>query len=1066
VPTLTCNRCGAPLPEDARFCPNCGAPVEAAVTEERRVVTILFADVTASTELAASLDAERFREVMAAFYRMVSTELASLRGRAEKFVGDAVMAVFGLPRAHEDDALRAVRAGLVIRDRTVRLGEELGLPNALHVRVGVNSGAVATGSGPADQLLVSGAPVNLAARLQQAARPDEVLVGETTWQLVRHQVDLGEPRVVPARGFEAEITAWPVRSLSTRSARRTIPLVDRRRELALLREVFERTRETSRAHLFTLLGEGGIGKSRLAEELVAGLPEGTRVLAGRASVFEEDPTFAPLADLLRRELSLERDAPAEDVHERLEEVVAGCCTVGDVEQTAARLGLALGLGTQGPGEGRSYRAAEIRSGFLALLTGLARTAPVLILFEDLHLARPPLLKLVEEVAARARRLPVLILCVARDDLLDERPDWGTGVTDAFRLRLEPLPTEEARELAIVAGESIDAETAEQVALRAGGNPFFIVETTGMLLQEHAERRLVAPHSHLLPPTVQAVVASRIDHLPEPVRELFRKASVFPRLTFSLSELALIAPDQDLPGALDVLEEGELVVPDRDRTGVWRFRHALLRDVAYDSLPKRERLRLHLVVADGLAAEGGDRHPNSIAFHLERAARASLDLDPLDRTLSDRAIAALGRAGDRARRAMESATASDLYERALTLAGPEEMWKVREARVLAGLGESRYWLGEYEAAGEALAKALDVGAGDDWTEAHASRFLGDVVLNFHVDVDGAEDLFKRAIEAARRLGDRWAMARTLLMAGWAPFWRQDLDAARAAFEEALAIARASPERDRWAEARALTSLASVISPVGDEAECLALGEQALALGRDMGDRFTTAVGLTYVANSLRRMWRLPEAYPPVEEAIQTFRDLEARWELASALGDRGTLNRLTGRLAQAENDLEEALKVSLDIGDRSLVAWTVGELARVHMHRGDLAGARRVLEEPAVATLEDDASMETSQALLALLSGDPERGAALAVDLLERDRAGGQGSPVSSRQRNPIAARVWWVGRLVGQDMAGGAEEVERARLTLEESHWIASLREPGLWLPRLPTAPGTPGSGATGARPG
>src|SRR5205823_772783 len=190
--------------------PSSGTPFAAPSVQERKLVTVVFADLAGSTELATHLDPERFREVMAAFYRMVSTELASLRGRAEKFVGDAVMAVFGLPHAHEDDALRAVRAGLVIRDRTVRLGEELGLPSALHVRVGINSGAVATGSGPADQLLVSGAPVNLAARLQQAASPDEVLIGETTWQLVRNQVELDEPHMVPARGFESEVPAWPV----------------------------------------------------------------------------------------------------------------------------------------------------------------------------------------------------------------------------------------------------------------------------------------------------------------------------------------------------------------------------------------------------------------------------------------------------------------------------------------------------------------------------------------------------------------------------------------------------------------------------------------------------------------------------------------------------------------------------------------------------------------------------------------------------------------------------------------------------------------------------------------
>src|SRR5438094_2117818 len=235
---MVCPNCGTPLPEDARFCPNCGTPVAAPAVQERKLVTVVFADLAGSTELATHLDPERYREVMQAFYQMVSRELASLRGRAEKFVGDAVMAVFGLPHAHDDDALRAVRAGLIIRDRTERLGEMLGLPVPLKVRVGINSGDVAVGPGTGDQPLVVGAGVNLAARLQQAADPGEVLAGETTVQLTRQFVRFGERRRVTAKGFEEEIDAFPVLELAPRSARRTIPIVGRSRELALLTDAF------------------------------------------------------------------------------------------------------------------------------------------------------------------------------------------------------------------------------------------------------------------------------------------------------------------------------------------------------------------------------------------------------------------------------------------------------------------------------------------------------------------------------------------------------------------------------------------------------------------------------------------------------------------------------------------------------------------------------------------------------------------------------------------------------------------------------------------------------------
>src|SRR5437763_752762 len=352
---MVCWNCGAPVPEDARFCPNCGTPTGEPAAEERKLVTVLFADLADSTELATHLDPERYREVMQAFYQTVSRELSSLRGRAEKFVGDAVMAVFGLPHAHDDDALRAVRAGLIIRDRSERLGEMLGLPVKLRVRVGVNSGAVVLGPGGADQPLVVGAGVNLAARLQQAAEPGEVLVGETTVQLTRQYVRFGERRRVQAKGFEAELDAFPVVELAPRSARRTIPIVGRSRELALLTDAFRRVGETSRPHLFTVLGEAGIGKTRLADEFLSTLPEEVEVMSGVAGWSQDEGALGPLAEILRRELGVERGAPRDVVAKKLHDLVEGCCDdTTEAERVAAQLGLVLGLGEE-PREDRPYR---------------------------------------------------------------------------------------------------------------------------------------------------------------------------------------------------------------------------------------------------------------------------------------------------------------------------------------------------------------------------------------------------------------------------------------------------------------------------------------------------------------------------------------------------------------------------------------------------------------------------------------------------------------------------------------------------------------------------------------
>jgi class 3 adenylate cyclase/tetratricopeptide (TPR) repeat protein len=995
------------------------------------MVTVLFADIAGSTQLAGRLDPERFREVLGAFYRLASDELSSLRARAEKFVGDAVMAVFGLPYAHDDDALRAVRAGLSVRDRVERLGADLGLDVPLRVRVGINTGRVVASTAPADDFLVSGAAVNLAARLQQAAEPGEVLVGSTTWLLTRDAAEFGEDREVEAKGFAEVVRARPVAGLSPRSTRRTIPLVGRRRDLDLLRWTVERAAELGRAHLVTVVGEPGIGKSRLAQELQAGLPEETEVLVGRASEFGEDVTFAPLVDLVRRRLGVSGEAPPKEVRARLEEVVDGCCDSTDADRVTAQLGLLLGLGEEGRDQ-RPYRAAEIRSGLLSFIEGLARTAPVVIVLDDLHLARPALLELVEEVVRGGRRLPLAVVAVAREELLRSRPEWGAGLADAVILRLEPLSHEESRELASAAAGKLDEASADRIARQAGGNPFFIVETTGMMLHEADQHHHGRQTSSAAPPTVQAVVASRIDHLPEPARELIRVASIFPGGAFHEEKLALVT-DADRE-VLNTLEEEELLVRDEDRPGRWRFRHELLREVAYDTLPKRERRRLHEEVATGSdRMEESDKHAQQTAFHLEQAALAALDLDPSDRAPAGRAVAALSRAGDLARWRMEARAAIDLYERALALARDD----LEEAWPLAGIGEARYWLGEYDAAERSLSRALEKGGEEPDVQALAARFLGDIALNIRGQPERAERLFDEAEAAARKVDNAWALSRTLLMGGWVPYWRGDFDAARERFEQAREIAAANPETDLWGEARALISLAGIDAALGDLRGTLAHAEEALAIGRELSDPFTVATAQERRSNAFRAMWRLDEALDCSDEAVTVYRDLGARWELASALGDRGTLLRFLGRLEDAERDVREAFDLCRQLGDRVLVVWTASELAILLTLQGRIDEARSVVEDipvpESIGGPGDRTAMLWARMFIALAEEDGVTARSLADQILRLDREAGR--PVGQ------AISTWWVASLFGPDAAGGEVEVERARDVLESAGWVRAFRE-------------------------
>ena len=1037
----TCVRCGEPLPEDAKFCPNCGFPVGSPLPEERKIVTVVFADLVGSTRLSAQIDAERYREVIATFYQAVTEELESLRGRAYNFAGDAVVGVFGIPHAHDDDAIRAVRAALAIVKRVTELGERLLVPGSLQCRVGVNTGRVAVGTEGAEAGLLYGAVVNAAARLQQAAEPGTVLAGETTWLLTKDHVQYGERQEVQAKGFDETLPAWPVLALAPRSSRRTIPFVDRRRELRLLVETFERSQEARRGHMVTLLGEPGIGKSRVVEEFLAGVPDTTKVLTGRASPFEEDVTFGPVAQILLQEIGEPPDAPPEQLEASLEELVRDCCPTERTQEIVDLLRLALGLGDESR-DRRRYRVAEIRSGLLALLQGLAARGPVVMVVEDAHLAQPPLLDLVEQLVRAARTIPLFVLCVARYDLLDTRPDWGGGLGDSLNLYLEAMSLSDAIELAKEAGEGLDEDSAARIARHAGGNPFFIVETTGMLMHADAE---VASDTEslppdLLPPTVQAIIAARIDHLPEEARDLIRKASVFAPGTFDRASLAIVAEPDDK--VLELLEDEEFLVRDEDREGYWRFRHGLLRDVAYDSLPKRERLRLHLQVATKLSEDPdmSSRYPRSIAYHLEQAARASLDLNPADRSVAERAVEALARAGDQALETSQARAAADLYERALSLAGPERDWGLREARILAGLGEARYWLGEFESAVAPLTRALEIGESDPRIRADASRFLGDIELSIRGNPERAEELLEQALAAARELGDPWTLARTLLVAGWAPYWRNDKTKAREMFEEALTVARGNPEGDPWAESRALSMVATLVEDEGDQEEALALSSEALAIAETSGDRFSVAVARESVGNALRRLGRLNEALPHLNGAVDAFRELGARWELASALTSRGILHRVGGRIDEALRDLREAYRLCRELKERGIVTWTACQLAIALVRGGELQAAREVLEETAAAVGSGgpgsvDWLLEGEVEIL-LAEGDREGALEKALELLRLER--------EQESAKDVAARVWWIARVFGPDAVGGEEEMERARKLLEETHWQIALIGPDM----------------------
>ena len=892
------------------------------------MVTVLFADIVDSTGLGGRLDAERSREVLGQFFGAASEELLALRGRPEKFIGDAVMAVFGMPAVHEDDALRAVRAGLAIRGRTRRLGEAAGLAAPLEVRIGIESGEAAMGRNPSGQMLVTGPVVNEAARLQSAARPGELLAGSTTHALTATTVSYGRRRHVRAKGFDAGLDAFPVDGLTTRSARRTIPFVGRASEQAILDQSLGLTTSTGRPVLVTVLGEPGIGKSRLADELAAGVAAAVVVLRGQPRSDTDTATFSPAAAIIGDLAGIDAGDPPDKIRRRLRELANRCCDPSEADLVAQRLALLFGLAE------RREEAAfvhDVQAGFTAIVDGLARDHPVMMVFEDAHHLKPAMLDLIERLATPGRRGPrrALILALARNELLEDRPDWGSTSGNSVLLRLDRLsPAESINLVRQAGGGRIPEPQAIEIAERAGGNPFFIIETTGMLMPNGDGS---GPAGRMtIPPTVQAVVSARLDALPARLRELARRASVF-MYAFDLEELATVDGSANVKELQD-LEDAEVIV--RQPPASWRIRHATLKDVAYASLPKRERLRLHQLVADYLIDSG---HGSLAADHLELAAIASLDLDPNDRAAPERAADALLVAGDRARRRMEIRSAIDRYDRALVMAGPERNWGAREARILAGMGEARYWLGEYRSATEALNRAVTLAEEHDdlFALALALRFLGDIAINFEADVDKAEKLLDRSLQAAEQLGEPWAIVRTLLFAGWVPWTRERYQEAEVIWRRALDMV---DPKDHWSRVRALTALSINHSQMNDHEGALKLIDEAGALAGEASDQFTIANTAVQKGRVLDDLERREESLPWFDRGVAIFSELGARWELADARAARGIAKRELGRLDEAEEDLRYAIRIAEELGDRQLPGWTWRALALVAERRGDKAEA--------------------------------------------------------------------------------------------------------------------------------
>jgi class 3 adenylate cyclase/tetratricopeptide (TPR) repeat protein len=645
----TCERCGALLPADVNFCPACGHRVAEPLAPgaERKRVTILFADLVGSTEIGERLDPERLREVLDSFFSAMRHEIEAEGGTVEKYIGDAVLAVFGVPVAHEDDPTRALRAALRMRRQLDHVNRSLEDAHAIRLgmRMGVNTGEVVARIHPGpSEGFVTGDAVNVAARLEQGAEQGQILVGERTARAAQGVTfkELGPLRLKgkeeSVRAYELvdEEVAEPGRARRSDSRLYRTAMVGRTAELAMVQSVFDRCIADRRPHLVTVYGDAGVGKTRLVEEFAhraAGLvPPAVRV-SGRCLPYGEGVTYWPLGEILKAEAGILDTDPPELALEKVRKLGEALLT-RDVSADPARAGAALAytIGLEDPTvaladtDPREVRD-DLHTAWRSYFSALARSAPVLVVVEDIHWADPALLDLLEDVADRSEGA-LLFVCPARPELTARRPDWGGGRWNHSSLLLEPLSTTESSQLLdlLVEGGALSSDLRALILERAGGNPFFLEEIVQRLLDEPAGVEELE-----IPDTVQGVLAARIDLLTPVEKHALQAASVVGRTFWGGAVRALLDPDPG-PAELDEvlwrLEDrglvharaGSSIVGERQ----YAFRHILIKDVAYESLPRRDRGRAHARVAAWIEAQTRDRErefAELLAHHYEHAHQA-------------------------------------------------------------------------------------------------------------------------------------------------------------------------------------------------------------------------------------------------------------------------------------------------------------------------------------------------------------------------------------------------------------------------------------------------------------
>jgi class 3 adenylate cyclase/tetratricopeptide (TPR) repeat protein len=919
-----CSNCGFRTEGAFRFCPECGTLFAAAIgsREQRKRVTVLFCDLTGSTALGETLDAERLRALLARYFERMKAIVERHGGSVEKFIGDAVMAVFGVPLLHEDDALRAVRAALEMRDAIPELG--------LQGRIGVMTGEVVTGT---EERLATGDPVNVAARLEQAAQPGEVLIGDATHALVQDAVDVEPVDPLELKGKTKPVPAYrlvgvhdaPERSHAAR-------FVGRERELEMVRAAWRRVQAEQRCELLTIVGDAGVGKSRLVAEALAAVE--ARVVRGRCLPYGDGITYWPVVEVLTQLAVLPPD-----------------------EAAAAAIRSLLGQ------RGVATSSEEIAWAVRKTLEHAAQLQPLAVVFDDIQWGEQTFRDLIEHVALLSSGAAILLVCLARPDLSERQPRWPVT------LQLEPMGDQE---VVVLMGERLPAPLRERIARAAGGNPLFVEEMLAMAADADGEV--------LVPPTLQALLAARLDQLETAERNVLERGAVEGEIFHRGAVQALAAKDELVTPRLAALVRKQLVRPENTQLpgeDGFRFRHLLIRDAAYDGLPKAVRADLHARFAAWLEQHGAGlvELDELLGYHLEQAVRYLVQLGlPDNPALAAAARTHLTAAGRRASLRQDSAAAVSLLERAASLIHPSEI----ELALELDLVDAMFDAGK---GGEALLRAGSLAerasaAGDHVGELCARIKEG--TLRSLLEPEGVTErlaaLVEEALPVFEAAGDEVALYTAYIALGQVGNMRAQIDAALAAYERAAAHAQRAglPEEllgwrsvmrfagttpvpeilawlDQQGERRALIPTmrgyrANALAMLGrfDEALAILAGARADLAERGGGIWLATLTAMTSVDVEL--LAGDPAAAVELgEEGCRMLDQLGERSYLSTAAGGLGQALCALDRLDEADAWAGRAAELGASDDMYTQMLWRQVR-AKVLARHGDLVKSERLARE--------------------------------------------------------------------------------------------------------------------------